>query len=452
MMKEFQEELKKNFNEEVDVILVDCEGTESSDNVGTSKLYLINMLINSVIHIHVSKAIDKNFADKFSQGLISSNEVMKSLRADYKEILPALMILIKDTTQKSWENAAKLDTNLKNYEDLLKKYQNLYDYYKEFPESQIQIIPPPKVNEDDSYFVTDKTSLYWKNLEKVFLQSISYKKLKNRNELFHFIKNVAKVINDNNLMNVKSELESFYSSIFLIEKNKLLSSIINRYLSNFDLITDFNPEQIKNSFLEHTSEEVPIFLSKIDNISCKQIFNDLRAIIDQDIIKINEKLEVLYKNKKEEYLFEREFTKKIENIYEQKKTFIPISKVNKFHPEIVQMCQNCGNSPSSQGCYKHSTEGSDLNVYLIVVTFGIYGKKKNPIISYSHPGPIGDFCKNCKKTRDSSGCNSEVETSFLESSETIYTGCKFEYTKEEWNSLKFKNDCSFLLKQYLKEK
>ena len=78
MMKEFQEELKKNFNEEVDVILVDCEGTESSDNVGTSKLYLINMLINSVIHIHVSKAIDKNFADKFSQGLISSNEVMKS--------------------------------------------------------------------------------------------------------------------------------------------------------------------------------------------------------------------------------------------------------------------------------------------------------------------------------------------------------------------------------------
>ena len=90
------------------------------------------------------------------------------------------------------------------------------------------------------------------------------------------------------------------------------------------------------------------------------------------------------------------------------------------------MCQNCGNNPSSQGCYKHSTEGSDLNVYLIVVTFGIYGKKKNPIISYSHPGPIGDFCKNCKKTRDSSGCNSEVETSFLESSETIYTGCKFE--------------------------
>ena len=121
---------------------MDCEGTESSDNVGISKVYLINMLINSVIHIHVSKAIDKNFADKLSQGLISSNQVIQSLWADIKEILRALKILIKVTTQKT-ENAVKVDPTIKSYEDLLKKYQNLYHYFKQFPESEIEIILHP---------------------------------------------------------------------------------------------------------------------------------------------------------------------------------------------------------------------------------------------------------------------------------------------------------------------
>ena len=146
MKKHFLE----TFKEQIDVILLDCEGTESSDNIGTSKLYLINMLINSVIHIHVSKSIDQNFANKLSQALISSQKVIDSLGADIREILPGLYILIKDTTEKAWENAKRSDPKLVKYEDLLKKYDNLFEYYKQFPSNSTTIVPPPLLIETEN--------------------------------------------------------------------------------------------------------------------------------------------------------------------------------------------------------------------------------------------------------------------------------------------------------------
>jgi len=247
LLDEMKTHFLASFNEKIDIILLDCEGTESSDNIGTSKLYLINMLINSVIHIHVSKSIDQNFASKLSQALISSNKVIESLGTDIKEILPALYIMIKDTTDKAWENAKKCDPTLEKYEDLLKKYDNLYDYYNQFPSSRTCIVPPPLTDEEGSYIVNNKSSLYWKVLEQIFLHSTSCKKLKTRDELWHFIKNVATIINANNLMNVKSELESFYHNMFKNEKNKLLVSIIKRCISNFPQMMDHSPEGIRLS-------------------------------------------------------------------------------------------------------------------------------------------------------------------------------------------------------------
>ena len=141
IIPKYQEIIGPRYNKPVNILLMDCEGTESSNSVATSRLYLINMLITSVIHIHVSKAIDQGFATKFSQATISSKELIKTING---EMLPGVHILIKDTTEKAWENAQKADGSLKTYEDLLQKYPDLYNYYTLFGEKSVQIIPPPK--------------------------------------------------------------------------------------------------------------------------------------------------------------------------------------------------------------------------------------------------------------------------------------------------------------------
>src|SRR5690606_37050186 len=45
------------YKHEIDIMLLDCEGTESADNEGTSKLYLLTFILSSCIHIHVPKAL-----------------------------------------------------------------------------------------------------------------------------------------------------------------------------------------------------------------------------------------------------------------------------------------------------------------------------------------------------------------------------------------------------------
>ncbi len=453
MTMSYQSKILSEFGEEVDVVLLDCEGTESSDNVGTSKLYLINMLINSMIHIHVSKAIDKNFADKLSQALISSNQVIQSLGGDIKEILPGLKILIKDTTGRGWENAQKSDPSLKTYEDLLKKYPNLLEYYKQFPQSEIRLIPSPITDADGYNIVNDRNSQYWKQLESVFLESLSFKKLKTRDELFHFMKNVARVINEDNLMNVKSELESFYSSMFQSEKNKLLRNIINRCLSGFHTMMDFSPEQIKNTFLVYTQEEADVFFAKIENISCKWIFNDLRKKLEEDIYKIINKIEVLFEKKRSEYLLDREQTKQAENEYGEKTTERPEYEVIRSHADFVVMCQYCGASPSSQGCIPNiSTYQSGGNVVVQVVTFGFGGRSKTNVeVTWSHRGPCGEFCSNCRKAKDSRECQADISTQMKQFTETVLTGFTTKYTKGEWKSSEFKNDFSNFLLNLLEE-
>jgi hypothetical protein len=453
MTSEYQQKLRGYFGEEIDVVLLDCEGTESSDHIGTSKLYLINMLITSMIHIHVSKAIDKNFADKLSQALISSNQVIQSLGGNLKEILPGLKILIKDTTAKGWENAKQSDPSLKNYEDLLKKYPNLYEYYKEFPESEVSIVTSPPVDQEGSVIVNDTSSLYWKQLDLIFLKSISFKKLKTREELVHFIKKVAKVINDDNLMNVKSELESFYSSMFTSEKNKLLGAIVQKCLTGFPTMIDFSPEEIKQIFIIYAQEEMEKFTQKIENISCKWVFKNLKEKLEEDINKIVSKIEDLFQKKMSEYKLKRESTKVTENIFEDKTTSRPEYEVIKSHDKLVTMCQYCGQSPSSKGCIPNvSSSKSGGNVVVQVLTLGFFGGGDvNVNVTWSHRGPCGEFCSNCRKDKNSKECQADITTTMKDFTETVLTGFSQKYTLSDWNSNQFKDDFANFLQQLLNE-
>jgi hypothetical protein len=453
IVQTYQIKILESYKEKIDIVLLDCEGTESSDNIGTSKLYLMNMLINSVIHIHVSKAIDENFVSKLSQALVSSNKVIEIIGGNsLNEILPALWILIKDTSQKAWENAKKSDPNIRNYEDLLKKYKDLLDYYYKFPESQIDIIPPPFTDSEGLYLVNDKKSLYWKELERILDNSLNIKRLKTQTELISFTKNMAKIINENKMMCVKSELETFYQNMFLNEKNKLIMNIVSELMKNFFEMMDFSPEEIFNKLISISVDEIDIFKKSVKNISCKWIFNDLQKTIDNELNGIKSQIEKLFEKKKAEYILNRELTKKFEMKYEERKKEKAIYKESKSHCEIKMMCKNCGEDPKSKGCYQKSQlikSGGDL--FIRIVTFGILGYDKIEKKEENfHAGPIGKFCERCRGDNQSSECNPKVIQEIVEFTETILTGIDTQYTKEEWKNSEFKNDAFQFFSEFLK--
>jgi hypothetical protein len=302
MTNHYKDKILRTFGEEVDVILLDCEGTESSDNVGTSKLYLMNMLINSVIHIHVSTAVDQNFAAKLSQALISCSEIIKLLNgSSLEEILPALWILLKDCSQEGWEEAKNMDPSLNSYEDLLKPYPNLINYYREFPLRKMEMLDTPEKVDRRDFDVTKRDSDYWISLEKIFNESIQVRKLKTKDELLNYMRSLIRVINENNMMNVKTELEGFYQNMFLNEKNKLLKSVILKSIENFPNMRDYSPEEIKNQVNSFAILEVQTFMRSIENISCNWIFNEMQDKLTEDLEKIISQIDELFKRVSSQY-------------------------------------------------------------------------------------------------------------------------------------------------------
>lgn len=440
----YQNKLKQNFNEKVDIILLDCEGTESSDNIATSRLYLMNMLINSVIHIHVSKAIDQNFAAKLSEALISSNEILQELGGDLKEMLPCLYILIKDTTKTSWENAKKQDPNLVEYQDLLKDYEHLNDYYQQFPKRDIMIIPPPKTDDEGSYVVDDQNSLYYKTLQNSLELSIKNKNLKTKSELTVFINNLANVINTSNLLNVKTELDNFYNSMFNKQKSEMLKKIINKGISKFETFTNFSLTQIHNYFIEIAEEEIKDFNQRISNISCKWLFNKLESEILNELEKILSHLGELYLKKKQEYLLKREITKENENVYEDQKEEIKEYSIERNHDIFKDMYPCCGGDISSEGCFRYVTSSySGGNKFICAITFGLAGQKEVKIQEKSsHPKTYGSFCVNCFKPQGSLECRNEVKEQIKEFSKKVLVGLDQKYSIDDWKDKDFINDAA----------
>jgi hypothetical protein len=101
-------------------------------------------------------------------------------------------------------------------------------------------------DEDGNYIVNNKTSQYWKKLHGLFDSSIKHKKLKTKTELVDFIKRLIKVINDNDLLNVSTEIQTFYQSMFKKEKFDMLKKIILKGVSGFEKLINFSGQEIRN--------------------------------------------------------------------------------------------------------------------------------------------------------------------------------------------------------------
>jgi hypothetical protein len=455
--KKYKSQIWSIFHEEIDIIFLDCEGTESSNTVGTSRLYLISLLINSVIQIHVSKALDQGFANKLSEALVSSNKILRKLGGDIEEILPGLDILIKDTNDVSWKNAKVSDPSLEKYEDLLKKYENLMQYYEVFTKREVHIVPSPLVDENTGcHIVNNPNSIYWKTLKKIFDSTLNNKKLKTRTELNIFIKKLIKFINENDLMNIKSELHGFYEGMVDKEKCNTIKSIINKGLGGLGDIQNFSVEEIRNYFQNITAEEINSFKKSIANSSCNYIFKSFEEKIYVEIDKILSRLVEIYMTKKHEYFMEREKTKKNENVYEDVTEYIKEYQSIEKHSDFVEMYPCCGTEViSSQGC-NSKTEIKTKGESPWRFVKRVFGFDSPPDVeinkNFFHRDGWGRFCRNCRKPKGSPFCRSEVKEHVNQITKTILTGINQVYTQDDWKDKKFQNDAAkffiYVLKKF----
>lgn len=421
----------------INILLMDCEGTESSNSVATSRLYLINMLITSVVHIHVAKAIDQAFASKLSQATISSRELITQINED---MLPALHILIKDTTTKAWENSKK-DKSLDKYEDLLKEFPELYNYYNLFPSKNVEIIPPPKIDDELGILVDDRNSNYWKKLELVLSKSFA-PKLKSKEAIVSLINSLVKNINEENLMNVKTELDAFYDHLFKNQKSELIQKILERSIQKFGDF-EFTKQKMGEEIKLITKEEIVAFEKRVDNVSCKFIYTKMKEQIDYQIKEIILLLEKEYDTKKNEYLFQRESTKEINAKFEEKErdvVSVDTKNSGNNHETWVEMYSCCfSTDKNNEGCQSYSRSQSTFVFPLVFTSSTVTGMK--------HPGSWIKACPKCKKNTGSCIGGSNITTKKEKYKE--FTGIDQKYIMDNWNDNNFKANALETINQLL---
>ena len=86
--------------------------------------------------------------------------------------------------------------------------------------------------------VYDKSSDFFKVYETLLTSSFKIKKLKKREELTFFINNLMRIIDDND-MNIKSELDTFYETMFENEKIQFMGDFTTKAEFTLKGIKDF---------------------------------------------------------------------------------------------------------------------------------------------------------------------------------------------------------------------
>lgn len=443
MTESYKTKILDTFGEQVDVVLLDCEGTESQNLIQeTSKLYLLNMLINSVIHIHVQKRIDRNFRAMLLEAFISSNQIVNIDNQNQSrdnnslmEILPSIYILVKDADQEWWENTRREKQNITKYEDLLNDYADLKNNYNQLPHKKIEIVDEPW--NDGRVLVEEQNSPYWQKLKVILDESLTTRKLKTKEELLDKMRKFITVINGNKIMSVRTQVQALYKNMLDNEEKNLLKSIITNSIENFSKKDKFSPQEIKNCLNTIKDTEVKKFKNSIKNLSCKDIFQSMESKVDEELNKLVLQIESVYSACKDAYFAERERSKIIESVHETMTFIHKKEHLKKFHGEFIEMCKKCGNDPNSKGCEP------EINKKFV-------GGKTVCYHTYYHPGPGGIFCKKCRGDQSSEGCYSEKISDVKNLSEKKLSGFNENYTMGEWKDSNFKSNACEFFNNYLK--
>jgi hypothetical protein len=269
------------------------------------------------------------------------------------------------------------------------------------------------------------------------------KKLKSKEELVSLIKNIVKLVNQNNLMNVKIELEIFYQNLYEKEKNDLFIKIFKNSLDSFSTKGDFSGEAISSLVLSVAQNEFQKFVLKVSNLSCNWIFNSISKDIELQLKTFLDALKELYLNKKSEYQNEYEAKSKIVSVTKDETKEISKYDIVKKHGNIEFIWSCWGNTDKyTNGCKEigesYTEEGSTIER---IFTLGILGKDEIKVKSrLIHNGNWREFCIICRQTNNSPSCKTDLIKKTEKYNETVITGSKKIYTMKEWSNSQFKED------------
>ena len=99
-------------------------------------------------------------------------------------------------------------------------------------------------------------------MEDVLNISFSSNKLKSKEEIDSLINSLVKNINEDNLMNVKSELYVFYDNLFNIQKNELIHKILERSIKQFGEF-QLTKQKMGEQIQQITEEEITDFKKRV---------------------------------------------------------------------------------------------------------------------------------------------------------------------------------------------
>jgi hypothetical protein len=329
---------------------------------------------------------------------------MKKERTEIKVNRPGLFILIKDTTQKAFENVQRANPNVRCNEDLIKSFDEgkIFNFYEGFSHRGVHLIPPPNSNDEDGYIIDDPTTKYYQELQKNFTEMMFNPAkpvpTKNKRGVIFYFEKLISIINSENVQGLKSELEGFYKAMMWDQVYETISAITKTVRDNLHTLTPHNVqskfEEIKKAHLLHLEK-------KIENMKCQHLFKTIKQEVDKSLKMLLEHYKNEFDLVEKAYAYERERTKKIDTIMKTITTDKIEVNEQVEHGNKFYQYSCCGNRDrNSAGCCKSQKvkEGNAFVNFLVsVVSSGLLSNVSPDKVTEesSHPGKYLECCGAC---------------------------------------------------------
>ena len=182
------------------------------------------------------------------------------------------------------------------------------------------------------------------------------------------------------------------------------------------------------SIQQITEEEITDFKKRVENVSCKFIYDKMKKKVDSQMNDVISLLEKEYDTKRTEYLFERERSKEmIPQFQERDRDVIAIDTKNSGHAPFVDMYICCGAvDRDSEGCQSYTNTST---------TSFMFWSSTSTYTDMKHEGRYMKACPKCRK--DYGPCSG---TGFTTAKETFkeFTHNVVKYNMNDWTDDNFK--------------
>jgi hypothetical protein len=398
MSDSYKETIKNVYNQEIDILFLDCEGTESKDNVGTSKLYLLTFLMSSCIQIHVSKALDQGFASKIVYAFSHLDKIDGLLQHDKLELIrPDLYILLKDSNDLSLANAMQANPHIKVPEDLIRSFDNekedIYKYYVSFKHRGVYLVDNPQYRDDVGYVVEEPDTKYYRKLKEILNEMIfstQQPSTRGSKSIELYFEKLLNVMNSGEVKDLISELEAYYQ---IMVYNQIYETLFGITKAVRERIQLFDPQSVGQQLKVIKHEHMKKLETRVKEMRCEKILQKIKDEIEIQVDDMIFRYQNEYKNVESSHNLQRE--NKAEQVKKSKTvTTDKVEKVEKTHQDIYHKYTCCGQGEeNSVGC-KTDQFYVGGNKLLKVVTLGLFGDPTK-VTTNQHIGHYAKCCRKC---------------------------------------------------------